>query len=315
MLVTLCLIWGMTWPMMKIALNEIPPLSMRTLTAAIGGVSLFVICLVQTPQPSHPHPARVGACVRRVVPQHLSLQSLYRVRTNPGRDLAGGDPHLHLADLDLGAGVAGPWRASQAGCRGFAVVLCAIGIAILVAPLATSGIPLGLVLAVGAGFSWAAGTVYLKWARIDADPMGAAAWQLAIGFVEILACLLIFDGGLDLHSADAGALAALAFVGVMGNAVAYAMWFDIVPMVPAATAALGILGIPVLGVASTVLIVGDRLTGPDIVGFALIFAASACVLLFPHGPKPRYVLSRCVSSVMRATIELPGSVSASMTVK
>jgi drug/metabolite transporter (DMT)-like permease len=70
----------------------------------------------------------------------------------------------------------------------------------------------------------------------------------------------------------------------MGNAVAYAMWFDIVPVVPAATAALGILGIPVLGVLSTVLIVGDRLSGNDIIGFALIFAASACVLLFPGTP-------------------------------
>ena len=114
--------------------------------------------------------------------------------------------------------------------------------------------------------------------------MGVAVWQLVIGFVIIVACLLIFDGGLDLHAADFRALAALIFVGVMGNAVAYAMWFDLVPIVPAATAALGILGIPVLGVLSTVLIVGDRLTGADILGFAFIFAASACVLLFPHTP-------------------------------
>jgi drug/metabolite transporter (DMT)-like permease len=168
--------------------------------------------------------------------------------------------------------------------QGFAILLCCVGIAILVAPLAATGIPLGLALAVGGGFSWAAGTVYLKWARINGDPMGAAAWQLAIGFMLITACLLIFDGGLDVGSAGPGAWLALIFVGVMGNAVAYAMWFDIVPVVPAATAALGILGIPVLGVLSTVLIVGDRLTRADIVGFAFIFGASACVLLFPHSP-------------------------------
>ena len=35
MLVALCLIWGLTWPMMKIALNEIPPLSMRTSTCLL----------------------------------------------------------------------------------------------------------------------------------------------------------------------------------------------------------------------------------------------------------------------------------------
>jgi hypothetical protein len=30
MLVLLCFIWGVTWPIMRIALYEIPPLSMRT---------------------------------------------------------------------------------------------------------------------------------------------------------------------------------------------------------------------------------------------------------------------------------------------
>ena len=131
-------------------------------------------------------------------------------------------------------------------------MLCCVGLAILVAPLATTGIPLGLALAVGGGLSWAAGTVYLKWARIDGDPMGVAGWQLAIGFVVFTACLLIFDGRLDLGAAGPSAWFALIFVGVLGNAVAYAMWFDIVPVVPAATASLGILGIPVIGVLSTV---------------------------------------------------------------
>ena len=283
MLVTLCLIWGLTWPMMKISLNAIPPLSMRTLTAVIGCVSMFAICLVQAPQPSGIDRAGLAACVRRFILQHLGLQPFHRVRANSAATsrvaiLTYTLPiwTLLLAWLVLGE------RPSR--LQGVAVVLCAVGIAIIVAPLAVSGVPLGLVLAVGGGFSWAAGTVYLKWARINADPMGAAAWQLAIGFVVITACLLIFDGRLDFGTADAKALLALAFVGVMGNAVAYAMWFDILPVVPAATAALGILGIPVLGVLSTVLIVGDRLSRDDIIGFALIFAASACVLLFPQTP-------------------------------
>ena len=45
MLVALCLLWGVTWPAMKIALIEIPPLSMHTLTAAAGGLTLLAFCL------------------------------------------------------------------------------------------------------------------------------------------------------------------------------------------------------------------------------------------------------------------------------
>ena len=41
MLVGVCLIWGVTWPVMRIALNEIPPLSMRASTAGIGTLTML----------------------------------------------------------------------------------------------------------------------------------------------------------------------------------------------------------------------------------------------------------------------------------
>ena len=40
MLVALGLIWGITWPVMKIALNEIPPLTMRATAAVFGAVTI-----------------------------------------------------------------------------------------------------------------------------------------------------------------------------------------------------------------------------------------------------------------------------------
>jgi hypothetical protein len=44
MLVVLCFIWGITWPLMKIALIEIPPFSMRTVTSALGAFVLYLVC-------------------------------------------------------------------------------------------------------------------------------------------------------------------------------------------------------------------------------------------------------------------------------
>jgi drug/metabolite transporter (DMT)-like permease len=147
---------------------------------------------------------------------------------------------------------------------------------VLIAPLATTGVPLGLLLAIGSGFSWAAGTVYVKWAKVAIDPTGFASWQMTIAFFVITACMLIFDGRLHLGAAHTGALLAVLFTGVFGNAVAYAMWFAIIRRVPALTATLGIVAIPVIGVVSTMLIIGDRPTAADSVGFAFILAASLC---------------------------------------
>ena len=46
MLLLLSFVWGLTWPAMRIALAEIPPFSMRTVSLALGaGVLLLVVRL------------------------------------------------------------------------------------------------------------------------------------------------------------------------------------------------------------------------------------------------------------------------------
>jgi drug/metabolite transporter (DMT)-like permease len=275
MLVVLCLIWGLTWPMMKIALNEIPPLSMRTATAFIGAVSLLAICLVSGRSLRVPMGKAwahvVVASILNVV--GFSLFSAFAQIAAATSRVAILTYAMPIWALVLGWAVLSE-RPSR--IQVVAIALCAIGIVVLISPVATAGIPLGLLLAVGSGFSWAAGTVYLKWARIEGDPVGIASWQVTIAFFIIAASLLIFEGRLHLGAAQPHALLAVLFTGIFGNAVAYALWFAIVGRVPALTATLGIVGIPVIGVVSTMLIIGDRLTLADSIGFGFIFAASLC---------------------------------------
>jgi drug/metabolite transporter (DMT)-like permease len=163
-----------------------------------------------------------------------------------------------------------------------ALGLCAVGLTILIAPLTGSGVPLGIVLALATGLSWAAGTVYLKWAQIGADPMAVASWQMTIAFVVLTACMFAVDGHLELHGLQAAGAFATVWTGVVGNGVAYALWFPVVKHLPAVTASLGVLAVPVVGIVQSFLILGEVPTAPDMIGFALIFAASACVLLTPN---------------------------------
>jgi drug/metabolite transporter (DMT)-like permease len=275
MLVVLCLIWGLTWPMMKIALNEIPPLSMRTLTAFIGTVTLLTICLASGRSLRVPFGK---AWVHVVIASILNVVGFNLCSAFAQIAAATSRVAILTYAMPIWALILGWVILSERPSRiqALAIALCAIGITILISPIATEGIPLGLLLALGSGFSWAAGTVYLKWARIDGDPVGIASWQITFAFFVVTACMLIFEGGLHLSTAHPDALLAVLFTGVFGNAVAYAMWFAIVGRVPALTATLGIVGIPVIGVVSTMLIIGERLTPGDTIGFAFIFAASLC---------------------------------------
>jgi drug/metabolite transporter (DMT)-like permease len=281
MLVLNCIIWGITWPLMKIALEEIPPLTMRTLSAALGALTLYLVCLAQRRSfrlrtaKDWAH-VTIASILNVVCFALFSAFAQLQATTSRVTILAYTTPiwTVLLAWPFLGER---PTRIQTT-----ALGLCAAGIAILIYPLAAAGIPPGILLGLGIGVTWGAGTVYLKWAHIEADPMGVASWQMTIAFVVIAACLLLFDGRLNLEAAHPGGLAAMIFVGIVGNGVAYGLWFAVVRRMSAATATLGSLSVPTIGILSSFLILGEVPTVSDMIGFVLIFAASACILLTPQ---------------------------------
>jgi drug/metabolite transporter (DMT)-like permease len=278
MLAVLCLIWGVTWPVIKLALDDIPPLSMRTCSLGLGAATLVLLCLARRRSLRVP---TVIAWVHITVASLLNvsafvvLTSFAQIATTTSRVsiLAYTMPiwSVLLAWLFLDER---PTR-----MQAVALGLCAAGLGILIYPLTVTGVPLGIVLTLVAAMGWAAGTIYMKWAHIDADPMAAACWQLVIAFVMVAVCTLLYQGHLELAGATAKSLLALLFSGVVGSGIAYGLWFAVVRRLPAGTASLGLLSVPVVGVVASMIILGEVPTAADIIGFALIFAASACVLV------------------------------------
>ena len=160
-----------------------------------------------------------------------------------------------------------------------ALALCVAGMTILIWPLAQTTSLVGLLIAMSIAVSWAAGTVYVKWARMTGDPEANAAWQVVIAFAIVLLLLPFFEGGLHLSQAHSKAFGAAIFAGLVGSGLAYFLWFGIIGRVSAMTASLGVLSAPVIGVVSTALLLGEIPTFSDVIGYVLILAASICVLL------------------------------------
>jgi drug/metabolite transporter (DMT)-like permease len=278
MLIVLGLTWGLTWPAMRVALAEIPPFSMRVISLSLGAACLLAVVWLQGRSFGFER-ARdwahvlVGAVLNIVGFTMLSAFALLMASTSRVTILAYTMPIWAALFSWFALGE----RLDRA--RVLALALCITGMAILIYPVAGNGVPLGLALAVATGVSWGAGTVYVKWARIAGDPVAVAAWQLTLGFLIVLVALPFTEGTLHVSQAHAPALFGTIFTGVIGSGFAYFLWFKIIGRLDATTAALGILSVPVIGVAATAIILGERPTVPDMIGFVLIFAASACVLL------------------------------------
>jgi drug/metabolite transporter (DMT)-like permease len=282
MLVALSLAWGLTWPAMRIALDEVPPFSMRVVTLALGAGALFIVVGLQGRSFAL---GGVKNCGHLIVSGILNILSFSLLSVIAMLFTATGRVAMLAYTMPIWAALFAWFVLGERLTRAriVALVLCAAGMAILVYPLVQSGALIGLLIAITIAVSWAAGTVYVKRVRITGDPIANAAWQIVVAFVVVVLCLPFAEGSLHLSQASALAVFAMIFAGLVGSGLAYFLWFGIIGRIPAMTASLGVLSAPVIGVISTAILLGEIPTVADVIGYVLIFAASVCVLLPSRG--------------------------------
>jgi drug/metabolite transporter (DMT)-like permease len=283
MVLLLGLCWGLNWIAVKVALDEVRPWSLRGLGMGLGTATLFVWAACRG---RSLRIARGRARGRLAVAGVLNVAAFgvftafaqLSASTSRVTIVTYTMPiwSVLLARIVLGERL-DPWRLA-------AVTLAVAGLGVLLAPLLSTGLTAGLGWALLAALAWAAGTVYLKAARIDGDPIALAAWQIAAGAIAVAIGAAAFEGLPRGWPTQPATWAAIAYHVLLGIALPYLLWFGIVDRLPAATAALGTLLVPVVAVAGAVALLGERPTVADATGFALIFAAAAAVLLHPPPP-------------------------------
>ncbi|MFL5058926.1 MAG: DMT family transporter [Xanthobacteraceae bacterium] len=285
LLVLLSLVWGLSWPAVRIALDEVAPLTLRALSYGVGTLFLFSLLRLRGRRASLPF-GRVYLHV--TVSALLNIFGFGVITTFAQLNAFTSRVVIVSYSMPVWASLMA-WlilgeRLNPASILG--LVLCVFGLTVLVYPVMQSGAPLGLLLAFVAALCWAAGTIYVKWARIPGDGIVVTAWQLAIAFVAAAVAAAAFEGIPHLWPLSLPVVLALAFHGPIGTGIAYLLWFTIVGRLPAATASLGSLLTPVVGIGSTILVVGERPTLADAIGFMLIFAAAAAVLVERASQQP-----------------------------
>jgi drug/metabolite transporter (DMT)-like permease len=280
LVVLLAFAWGLNWIAAAVALREVSPWSLRVAGSGIGAAMLFGAALITGHKLRVPHGEYVHVMVAGLLNvagfQILSGFAQLSGATSRAIIITYSMPiwTTVLSRLVLGERLN--------AVRWLAFVLCLVGVTILVWPLFAEGFPPFVFYSLGCALSWAIATVYIKWAKVTIEPLANAAWQLLFGLIFITAGSILVEGYPHLWPIRNDTILAVLFVGLFGVGLAHFLWWSIVGRLPAITASLGSLLVPVIGVGASCIMLHERLTVPDIVGFAMIFAAAACVLLQPN---------------------------------
>ena len=149
------------------------------------------------------------------------------------------------------------------------------GMAVLLGPdlQRLGAAPAGVAFMLGAAFCWAAGTVLVKFFRWHTPPAAIVGWQLLLGGLPVAAGALLLENPLGLADISLKAGATLLYL-VLGPMI-FCHWafFVVVRMFPANVAAISTLSIPVIGVFSSALLLGEPVTAAESLALLLVVAA------------------------------------------
>ncbi len=267
-LAALTLAWGFNWSAMKVALTEVPPWIFRSLCLGLGSA-------VAVPRGDWPRLALLGffniTCWNLLVAYGLTM-------IPSGRAAILGYTMPVLA-VPLSVWLLGE-RLTARKLTGLALGLA--GLALLLGE-GLGGIgkaPLGSLLVVGAALSWALGVVLQKRFPVTLAPGPYTAWIMLLGGVPIFIGALLLEDFRVLGQVGLWPALGVAYNVLVAFAFAHWAWIKIATAVSVTVFSLSMLLIPVVGVLSGMLFLGERPTMAEY-GAALLVLCSLATVVLP----------------------------------
>jgi len=283
LLLFVTLVWGVNWPVMKMAVQDLPPLTFRALSLVL---SLPVIWLslrllgvpLAVPRRHWAGVAWLGLI--NVVFWHALIIIAVPMLSSGRAAILGYT--MPIFSALLGALL---FR-DRLSVRGWAgVAAAAVGVALLLWNELTSmgGRPLGVALMLTGATTWALGTQLLRRTRLPAATLTLSFWMIAEAALVVCLLALWFERP-QWHAPGAGTVWAVAFNAVLATGLAQTGWFVLARGLPPLASTLSVMMIPVLGVFSGALWLGEQLHWQDWASIGLMTAAIASVLWPARAP-------------------------------
>ncbi len=277
----LALVWGCNWPVLKMGVSEIAPLTFRALTLPFAGLGLLAVA------------AMSGASIR--IPRPLwvkvALLALFNIAGWNGL-LLFGVQQLPAGRSAILAFTMPVWSVlfslallheplSKRKLAGMALGVLGLGVLLGEDIRHLQRTPAAALFIVGAAISWAFGTVLLRKWRLPVPQNSLSGWLMIVGWVPlaVLAPLAAPPGPPMMPSA--GAWFAVFYNIFLAGTFAHWAWFTLARTLPVAVSSMSSLPVPIVGVFAGMLVLGERPGAPEWTALALVVAAMVAVLWTP----------------------------------
>jgi drug/metabolite transporter (DMT)-like permease len=285
LLVLLTAIWGINWPVMKLGVTGYPPISFRAISLMVG-VPVLALGLAAMKVPFR-------------VPRRHWAELLWLAATNmfvwhaciilAVKSLSSGRSAILGYTMPIFSAVLGALLFSTAltGRGWVGVSAAALGVALLLWHEFTglAGHPAGVALALVAASTWALGTLLLRRTRMDVPTLTLSFWMTALTAVVMVVLSALFERP-DWAAPNPAVWAAILFNAVLIFGVAHPTWFYLARALPPMASTLSVMFIPVVGVFSGALWLGEVLHWQDWAAVVLMVVAIGSVLWPARAPQP-----------------------------
>jgi len=271
--------WGLNWPVLKFAIHVWPPLTFRVLSGVAGAVFLLAIVLVRGGRllPRRDQWARLAISSVLNIGSYMGFAtlSLYWLDASEASIIAYTMPIWAAMMAWPVLGERPTWPRVAGLVLGFSGVAVLLAGQLLGAPPAAllAKLP-GVALIMATALLFAAGAVFTKRFPIQVPALTNVAWQIFLAALPLLALAAAFDRW-DLRGIDAMGWAAFAYVALIALCVSYLAWFRALALLPASAAATGTLLVPVIGVFSSALLLGEPLGVRQVLALAMTVSGVA----------------------------------------
>lgn len=134
-------------------------------------------------------------------------------------------------------------------------------------------------VALGASLSWAVGNVIARGVKEGTNGVQMTVWSALVVPVPLFVLSLLVDGAAEVAHALAhptwGVVASIVYTAGCASLIGYVIWNSLLARFPASQVAPFSLLVPLVGVLSAWLVLGDRPTVPELIGGVLLLLGVA----------------------------------------